>query len=189
MKIRYCGKIYNTNSACKICGKEFYCPPSRKAVGCGQFCSNKCKGSFKKGKVDENLTYKFPKGNTPWNKNKGRAVINCIQCNKLISVLKTQGTKFCSKKCASENLRQRVQNPSYSTIHDRIRKDYGTPSLCEFCGTTQSKKFEWANLSGEYKHDRADWMRLCCVCHRRLDFGVKKKIYLLEKQGDNNIYR
>ena len=47
-----------------------------------------------------------------------------------------------------------------------------------FCGDTTSTKFEWANISGEYRIDRDDWARLCCRCHRRYDFGVKNRIEL-----------
>lgn len=57
----------------------------------------------------------------------------------------------------------------YSGIHMWIRREFGTPSICEECGVTDGKKFEWANKSGEYKRDRGDWLRLCTLCHRRRD--------------------
>lgn len=171
----------NPNSACLICGAEFYCPPSRKAIGYGQFCSKACMGTAKRGKRDPNLTYQLPKGNVPWNKGKGRRDTTCGQCGKSISVLDSQsksGNRFCSQSCAYAASRLPDDQLSYSVLHMRIRERYGTPSECENCGTTESKKFEWANLSGEYRIDRDDWARLCCQCHRRYDFGVKNRIEL-----------
>lgn len=63
---------------------------------------------------------------------------------------------------------------SYSAVHKRLRKDRGTPSLCEHCGTTTAKKFEWAytgpgHQSGSYSANLADYIRLCTSCHIKLD--------------------
>jgi len=69
-------------------------------------------------------------------------------------------------------------NSTYGAIHRWVRRNFGTPSECENCGTLDSKKFEWANLDGKYRLDRSTWMRLCCQCHRRYDRGIKNKIYL-----------
>ena len=142
-------------------------------------------GTAKRGKRDPNLTYRAPKGNTPWNKGKGRRDATCGHCGTPISVLDSQGTKFCSKECAYMSFRltdeQVVTNKynNYAVLHARIRERYGAPSRCENCGDTTSTKFEWANISGEYHTlDRSDWARLCCQCHRRYDFGVKNRIEL-----------
>jgi len=64
-------------------------------------------------------------------------------------------------------------NVGYGGVHDWIREKYGTPSLCDKCGDTNSKRYEWANITGEYTRDRKNWQRLCVKCHRRLDLGVK----------------
>lgn len=63
---------------------------------------------------------------------------------------------------------------SYSAVHKRLRKDRGTPSLCEHCGTTMAKKFEWAytgpgHESGAYSANLADYIRLCTSCHIKFD--------------------
>ncbi len=167
------------NSLCMICGAGFYCPPSRKAIGYGKYCSKACMGESKRGRRDPNLTHRIPKGNVPWNKGSGRKETKCPGCGTEISVLESQGTKYCSRECAYASMRlpdNMVTN--YSTVHSRIKKQYGTPSRCENCGDTTSPKFEWANISGEYRLDRSDWARLCCQCHRRYDFGTKNKIEL-----------
>lgn len=35
-------------------------------------------------------------------------------------------------------------------------------------------RYEWANISGEYKRDRSDWVMLCPSCHRKIDMGKEK---------------
>lgn len=62
----------------------------------------------------------------------------------------------------------------YCTRHEMIYKLFGQPKKCEDCGSTEAKKFEWANLSGEYKIERSDWRRLCTTCHHRLDKIAEK---------------
>jgi len=181
---------YTPNCSCIVCGNKFYCPPSRKAIGRGKFCSTKCMGEFKKGKPDPNLTHKFPKGNKPWNTGLGNwREIECPTCNKKFQALESQGTVYCSKKCSYVALRiANETDMSYGTVHARVREMFGTPDECEHCGTTDSPKFEWANISGEYKLERSDWARLCCKCHRRFDFGVKNKIHKIH-HNDNSILR
>jgi hypothetical protein len=58
----------------------------------------------------------------------------------------------------------------YSAMHMWIRQEYGKASKCEKCGTTQGK-YEWANISGEYRRSREDYMELCPSCHHRMDWG------------------
>ncbi len=57
----------------------------------------------------------------------------------------------------------------YQGIHAWVRKMLGRPSLCEDCGTTVAKRFEWANISGQYLRDLSDWKRLCPKCHHKMD--------------------
>lgn len=54
-------------------------------------------------------------------------------------------------------------------LHRLVEKSRGKPNLCEHCGTINAKKFDWANKSHEYKHDMADWIRLCRKCHVAYD--------------------
>lgn len=60
----------------------------------------------------------------------------------------------------------------YSALHLRVATERGTPSLCEHCGTTNSKRFEWANLTGNYT-DVFDYGRLCSSCHHKMDGTIK----------------
>ena len=59
-------------------------------------------------------------------------------------------------------------------LHMWVKLHRGTPSLCEHCGTTTAKKFEWANKSRLYKRDLKDWLRLCTRCHNKYD-GIPQK--------------
>lgn len=65
---------------------------------------------------------------------------------------------------------------SYTAVHKRLRRDRGTPSECEHCGTTTAKKFEWAfagegHERGAYSADLTEYIRLCTSCHLRFDRG------------------
>lgn len=69
---------------------------------------------------------------------------------------------------------------SYSYLHGWVAKKYGSLRYCEICRTRNAKKFEWANISGQYDRKRSDWIRVCTYCHMNLDghFGYlnrKKK--------------
>ena len=63
----------------------------------------------------------------------------------------------------------------YFALHDWIRRRLGKPRKCEECGTENAKKFEWANISREYKRNLSDWQRLCGKCHMKYD-GYKRWI-------------
>ena len=57
----------------------------------------------------------------------------------------------------------------YSGLHIWVRKTLGTDQKCSVCGCEGKRKYEWANVSGEYRRDTSDWMRVCVSCHRKHD--------------------
>jgi len=63
----------------------------------------------------------------------------------------------------------------YTAIHCWIKRMYGYPKKCEFCGTTKKRRYDWANKSGKYKRDLKDWLRLCVPCHKKYDLKRLKK--------------
>lgn len=101
-----------------------------------------------------------------------------------------------SKKLISESLcgkfgeksrRWKGNNASYVAKHMWIVKHYGKANKCEQKGChypkvvdagrkiiEQPKRYEWANISGEYKRDRSDWVMLCPSCHRKIDMGKEE---------------
>ena len=70
----------------------------------------------------------------------------------------------------------------YKTLHNRVRRLYGRPSLCEVCGTTEAKRFEWANVTGVYAIGRENWARMCTSCHSRFDFTAEHAKALTRKE-------
>ncbi|MBU1092552.1 hypothetical protein KJ836_02705 [Patescibacteria group bacterium] len=59
----------------------------------------------------------------------------------------------------------------YAAIHNWVRRNFDGEDLCEFCGSEKSKVYDWANISGKYKRNKSDWLRLCRSCHIKFDKG------------------
>jgi len=69
-----------------------------------------------------------------------------------------------------------------SELHKWIRRNYGEPLQCEYCG--KKKNIEWANKSNNYLRKRDDWMTLCRKCHHKYDFemfGCRKSFFNSKK--------
>ena len=65
---------------------------------------------------------------------------------------------------------------SYETLHDWVSRHKGRPKQCEMCDLNDpNRKYHWANISGEYKRDLDDFIRLCVPCHKKLDL-LRSKI-------------
>lgn len=77
---------------------------------------------------------------------------------------------------------------SYNTVHNRLRKQRGTPSCCERCGSSGVGAYQWAldwtrvadvrrwpkqRRGGvellPYSVNLEDYIRLCLRCHRAFD--------------------
>lgn len=76
-------------------------------------------------------------------------------------------------KYGEKSRRWKENDASYSAKHHWILKHYGKASKCEKCGSKNCKRYEWANISGEYKRDISDYMQLCPSCHRKMDLNKK----------------
>lgn len=61
----------------------------------------------------------------------------------------------------------------YWGVHDWIASQLGRPKKCENCRTRRKTKYEWANISGEYRREVSDWARLCKRCHVLIDDSLK----------------
>ncbi len=59
----------------------------------------------------------------------------------------------------------------YSALHKWVKKMLGQPNRCEQCGKEGlfGKRIGWANVSGLYKRELTDWIRLCKSCHHYYD--------------------
>lgn len=101
--------------------------------------------------------------------------------------------KFCSCSCRAKGLPSPKKgkkyphlsgknHPSwkgdevgYMGLHSWISRHKGKALVCENvnCQTENPKKFEWSNISGEYKRDVNDFESLCSWCHRKKDLSGK----------------
>lgn len=64
---------------------------------------------------------------------------------------------------------------SYSGLHTWLIRTYGRAKYCENDKTHKSKRFEWANISGEYKRNISDYKQLCTSCHHKFDKIIAKR--------------
>lgn len=132
---------------CKKCGKKFNMRPSRKQ----KYCSRKCYCNGSK----ENII--------------------CSKCGKVFENYISDYSKYCSRKCFYESMKNtrigkenpywKGDNVKYRALHQWVDKILGKPNKCFYCKTEESKMFIWHNISGEYKRDKNDWIRLCSKCH------------------------
>lgn len=62
---------------------------------------------------------------------------------------------------------------NYYNIHAYVKKWLGKPDTCVKCNKSglSGHDIHWANISGEYKRDLTDWVRLCASCHKNYDLG------------------
>ena len=68
------------------------------------------------------------------------------------------------------------EDAGYTSKHQWIARHFGKPGTCEFCGRSElsGKSIDWANISGEYRRDRNDWIRLCKPCHVGYDDTINR---------------
>lgn len=107
--------------------------------------------------------------------------IPCATCSKSVYRSKSRINRaerfFCSIFCSNSlenNPNWKGDNIGKKGIHKWIAEKYGKPKMCDFCGSANKRKYEWANVSSEYKRDLNDWLRLCASCHRRYDGNRRK---------------
>lgn len=74
-----------------------------------------------------------------------------------------------------DNWKWKGDSVGYYALHAWISRTLGKPDTCEHCKQSGliGKKIQWANVSGEYKRDVKDWIRLCVPCHLRFDNKLK----------------
>lgn len=109
------------------------------------------RGRFIKGHGPSNTgRTRFMGGKTPWNK--GRVGL-----------------------IPSENHGQwKGDDASYVAKHKWVYKHLGRPQKCSKCGDESSGKYNWHNISGEYRRESSDWARLCTHCHTHNHQNWKK---------------
>ena len=153
------------------CNREFNVFASTLRKGHGNYCSRQCRPAWNKG-LNENpkttakrseilkiwwsnpknieMQSRLHKGQKPWNTG-------------------TKGIHLIGEK----NPQWKGDNVGYHSLHSWIHRQLGMPDICEECKNfhLSGHKIHWANISGEYKRDINDWIRLCTHCHAEYDTG------------------
>ena len=78
--------------------------------------------------------------------------------------------------------RYKGENVGYWGLHRWLDRTLGRPKKCTHCKTTEASKYHWANISGEYKRDVNDFIRLCPLCHKAFDKGKETSEVSREKR-------
>lgn len=127
-----------------------------------RFCSILCQIKWQKGKRHSPQS-EFRAGHKPWNTG-------------IRGIHLSVSTEF--KRGQLENDKHflwKGDGVGYSGLHAWIYRKLGQPKQCGNCHTADSTRYEWANLSGKYKRDLKDWLRLCAKCHRRMDSLARRR--------------
>lgn len=75
------------------------------------------------------------------------------------------------KQAGSDNASWEGNQAGYAALHYRVEKTRGKPKECEVCDTTTAKRYEWANINGNYA-DTDDYVRMCKSCHATFDGNI-----------------
>jgi hypothetical protein len=73
-----------------------------------------------------------------------------------------------------KNYQWKEENGSYNSIHKWVNKWKGKPNHCELCGTTEKRKYHWANIDHKYRRVLDDYISMCVPCHKKYDRKFKK---------------
>lgn len=74
-----------------------------------------------------------------------------------------------SKVSGDINYAWKGDKVSYVGLHQWVSRWKGKPKMCEMCGSTSSKKYQWANIDHKYRRVLEDFIRLCIPCHVKYD--------------------
>jgi len=68
-----------------------------------------------------------------------------------------------------------MNKTAYRNIHHWVNTTKPKSGTCESCGKSglSGKYIHYANISGNYKKDIADWKELCAKCHQVFDKRYK----------------
>lgn len=70
----------------------------------------------------------------------------------------------------SSNHRWKGDTAKYQAFHNFARRQFGLPSICEMCKTTEKRMYHWATKDRiKGGRNREDWLRLCVPCHAKYD--------------------
>lgn len=87
--------------------------------------------------------------------------------------------KLSKQKMGNKNPQWVDKNPSYSSVHKWLDRNFKKIKKCEHCSS--SKFIEWA-LKSNLKHDhkRENYLCLCSSCHKKYDYTPERRKKLSE---------
>jgi NUMOD3 motif len=155
----------NELKKCEMCN-QFIPWPLRKGtnfkVSKGNYYDRRfcypCSREYQSQSIKGNNHY-FWKGGKP----------TCINCGIKLSTYRKEGRCVV---CWHKFLQIPQNHPgwkgdkvsNYKYVHSSLRKLYGNPTLCEFCGN--SGRIEYAKkIKSQYTRNREDYLTLCKKCH------------------------
>lgn len=78
------------------------------------------------------------------------------------------------QKFGKKNHQWVEKNPSYSSVHKWLARNFVKSKKCDFCEST--KFIEWALKKGnKHDHDRDSYFCLCSSCHKVYDYTEERK--------------
>lgn len=137
-----------------------------------KYCSRKCYWKDKIGNVKPN-SGQFKKGESFWRNKKRPEVKKWLSMYKEGHRPWNEGLEY-----ANLNRLKLIDENKYKHLHYWVGKKLGKPMKCEKCGKENMKRYHWANISGKYKKELSDWMRLCVSCHFQMDKSQKRGVKL-----------
>ena len=171
------------NKKCFTCGLEFiaYDPrPNR-----GKFCSRPCQlkhavhmSRSENRNISEESRKKMA-DNARKNIAKETPEQRKARMEKMHKTRKERGTvqRWKLGLVGEQDPNWKGEEATYNAKHRWIHKHWVKTEHCEMCkqytpappNTRLKFGTQWANISGEYKRIREDWMELCPKCHRNYD--------------------
>lgn len=120
---------------------------------------------------------RFKKGNklrvgiVPWNKGKKTGLSHWKGKKRSPETIKKMSKGMKGKFAYERHHAWKGNNVGYVALHTWVKRKLGKPTVCAMCGIEEFNpyKIHWANISGEYKRDLNDWIRLCASCHHKID--------------------
>lgn len=68
-----------------------------------------------------------------------------------------------------------MSSSNYLKLHYWVRKKLGRANYCSNNRNHKSKRYDWANISGEYRKDILDYKSLCRSCHEKQDYTEERR--------------
>ena len=127
----------------------------------------------------------FKKGIVPWSKGQKGVTLNTGRTHFKKG---ERAPNWNGYKKGHQPANWKGDNVGYFALHAWLSRKLGQPKKCDKCGTMVSKRYEWANVSKEYKRNLSDWTRLCSECHHEFD-DIGNKIWASRRKNGTANYK